>query len=236
MHATMMIGRLLLAATTCLIFGGCTIPLFEHPLESPDAATVPHELFGVYKQIDGPDNVSHYVHVGPAGGETPAGMFRFLSISQPLDGLTPLKATQGFALATRVGEFHIMQIPVFSPIKRDSGPQIDRDSWDGSAVAGYIMMRLRVHANGIEMSYIDSLFMESAVENGSVRGTVERTETTHVITVPNDDGELVETVIPESKTDAITITADPHSLLSFVRKNIEEGLFSQSPIKFQRND
>ncbi len=236
MQRTRMIGRLLLAATTCLVVGGCTIPLFEHPLETPDAATIPQELFGVYKQTAGPDNVSHHVHVGPAEGDAPAGVFRFRSISQAMDRSTPPKATRGFAIATRVGEFHIMQIPVFSPNKRDSEPQIDRDSWNESEIAGYIMMRLRVHRDGIEMSCVDSLFVESAIGDGNVAGTVERTETKHVTTVPNEDGELVATTISETKTDSIMVTANPHSLLSFVRKNVDAGLFSHSPTEFHRNN
>jgi hypothetical protein len=58
----------------------------------------------------------------------------------------------------------------------------------------------------------------------------------HVTTVPNEDGELVETTIPETKTDSIMVTANPHSLLSFVRKNVDAGLFSQSPTEFHRNN
>lgn len=59
-----MIGRFLFAAL-CLLSAGCTIPLFEHPLQSPATATVPTGLFGVYKQVGGPKNVAHHVHLGP---------------------------------------------------------------------------------------------------------------------------------------------------------------------------
>ncbi|MFG0253717.1 MAG: hypothetical protein ACF787_01250 [Rhodopirellula sp. JB053] len=129
-----------------------------------------------------------------------------------------------------------MQIPVFSPTNRESELQIDRDSWNESEIAGYIMMRLLAHPTGVEMSYVDVHFMESAIGDSKVAGTVERTETEHVTKAPNEDGKLVETTIPETKTRSVLVTAKPDSLLSFVRNNIETGLFSQSPTKFLRND
>lgn len=232
-----MIGRIALAAI-CLLSTGCTIPLFEHPLESPHAATIPPQLYGSYKQVGGPDNVAHHVHVGPAGAEAPAGVFRFVSVSQPLDKTTPLKATRGYGIATRMGDFYVLQIPVYSgtghgdclPLDR----ALDNETWDESAILGYFFARVRIAADRIEMSYVNGHFVESAIEDAELCGSVERTEKTH--TVPMKDGEGANTTIHESNTEAIIVTADQCWLRAFVRANTESGLFSETLTTFTRND
>lgn len=234
-----MIGRIALAAI-CLLSTGCTIPLFEHPLESPHAATIPPRLCGTYKQVGGPDNVAHHVHVGPAGAEAPAGVFRFVSVSQPLDKATPLKATRGYGIATRMGDFYVLQIPVYSAAGHGDGLPLDRafdrETWDDSAILGYLFARVRVAADCIEMSYVNGHFVESAIEDGELCGNVERTVKTHTVALPNEDGEVTNTTVREDETEAITVTAEPCSLRSFVHANIESGLFSETVTTFTRND
>lgn len=231
----MMIGHIVLAAI-CPLATGCTVPLFEHPLESPDAATIPPRLFGVYKQVDGPDNVAGYLHIGPAGAETPPGVFRFLSISQPLDETTPLKASRGFGIATRVGEYHVLQIPVHSGANCDDVPSLDYDAWDHSAVAGFIFARLDITDEHIKLSYIDSGFVESAIEDGRLHGTVERSEKIHTLSIAGADGERVNTTMVERKTEAILVTADSCTLRPFLLESIDSGMFSGPSVTFKRND
>lgn len=223
-----MISRIVLLAI-CLLSTGCTIPLFEHPLESPDVATVPTQLFGVYKQVGGPDNVAHHVHVGPAGADVPAGVFRFISISQPRDTVTPLRATRGYGIATRMGDFFVLQMPVYS------GMELDREKWDESAILGYVFARVRIETNCIEMSQVDDHFVASAIEKGKLCGSVERREKTHTVPM-KDDGERGNTTIHESKTEAITVTANPASLRSFIQANMESGLFSDTVATYTRHD
>jgi hypothetical protein len=234
LHARIMIFRVVLAAT-CLLWTGCTIPLFEHPLESPDAATIPIQLFGVFKQVVGPEDGAHHVHVGPAGAEAPAGVFRFVSVSQPLDGETPLDTIRGYAIATRMDDHYVLQIPIFPGTDDSDSPQIDREKWDESAILGYLFARLRVEGDRIEMSAIDEHFVESAIEHGKLCGSVERREKTTSFRRHNDDGETVITTICESKTEAIQVTAGPCLLRAFVRSNIGSGLFSESITTFVRN-
>ena len=230
-----MIGRTVLAAI-CLFSTGCTIPLFEHPLESPSGATVPPGLFGAYKQVGGPENVAHYVHVGPAGAEAPAGVFRFVSVSQPLDEATPLKATRGYGIATAVGDFHVLQLPIYSGTGNSDVSQLERETWNDSAIIGYVFARAHIEAGRIEMSWIDGHFVEAAIENGNLCGTVDRTVKTHTVALPNEDGNGANTTIHEDETESITVTAEPCSLRSFVHANIESGLFSETVTTFTRND
>jgi len=234
LHARIMISRTVLLAI-CLLSTGCTIPLFKHPLESPDVATVPTQLFGVYKQVGGPDNLAHHVHVGPAGADAPAGVFRFVSISQPRDTVTPLKATQGYGIATRMGDVLVLQIPVYSSTDQSNGAQLDCEKWDESAILGYIFMRVRIEANRIEMSQVDDHFVASAIENGKLCGSVERREKTYTVQM-KDDGERGNTTIHESKTEAVTVTETPGLLRPFIQANMESGLFSDTVTTFERND
>jgi hypothetical protein len=229
-----MISRMVLLPLL-LIFAGCSIPLFEHPLESPSTATVPAQLFGVYKQVRGPDTVVQYVHIGPAGDDVPAGVFRFVIISQPSDATTSLTTSRGYAIATRLGDYFVVQIPASSATSLSDGAGFDRDKWDESAILGYVLIRVKIKANRIEMSPIDYAFVATAIENGSLSGSVKIKVETHTVQV-NIDGERRNETIHESKTESIRVTAAPDLLHAFIAENIDSALFLDRATTFKRSD
>jgi len=226
----------LVPVAICIFAAGCTVALFEHPLESPDAAAIPPQLFGVYKQVDGPDNVKGYLHVGPAGPEAPAGVFRFLSISQPLDATTSLKVCRGFGMVTRVGEFYVLQLAVHSDGDRHEGCLLDFDVWDQSAVSGFFLARLRFSKKQVELTYIDSGFIEAAINDGRLPGTVKRSEKVHSVPMAGSDDEAANAVFVESRTEEILVTADSSTLRKFLLENIDKELFSDPSLTFKRHD
>lgn len=218
-----------------LISVGCTIPLFEHPLESPSSATVPTELFGVYKQVRGADTALQYLHIGPAGDDAPAGVFRLVTISQPRDPTGALTARRAYAIATRIGDYFVVQIPVDSLANLNGDPGLDHDKWDESAIMGYVFIRVRIKANRIEMSPIDDVFVATAIENGSLIGSVQTREELHTVQ-SSHDGERRNETIHEVKTEAIRVKAVPDLLRAFIAENIDSGLFLGRATTFKRND
>ncbi len=210
---------------TSILFSGCTLPTFEHPIESPDEAKVPTELFGLYHGLNAKDLAVCTLLVEQAGEGTPRGVFRYTMEEQSLND--PEKRTsRGFCMATRFDGWYVIQVPIFDPEGNPADePKIERDMWGNPKLLRYIFLRVRIDADELELALLDSTFVERAIDQGKVKGLVKRPVVPKRVAPKTTDSQLE--ITPEPKAKSITVTAESDALRTFIRENLDQGLFSE---------
>ena len=227
MYTKSNIARALALSILSILFSGCTLTTFEHPIESPEEASVPTELFGLYHGVNAKDYAVCTLLVEPAGEGTPRGVFRYTMEEQPLNN--PEKRTsRGFCMATRFDGSYVIQVPLFDPEGNPADePKIERDMWGNPKIFRYIFLRVRLDGDEIELALLDSTFVERAIDQGKVQGLVKRSG----FVVPNRAAQKTTDsqpqITPEPKVESITVTAESDALRTFIRENIDHGLFSE---------
>ncbi|MEX0717640.1 MAG: hypothetical protein WD066_13690 [Planctomycetaceae bacterium] len=208
-----------IVALFLLACSGCTIPTVENPLVAPaDAKPLP-SLHGVYRSTDCPDNLVNYAHIGPAGDGYPASFLRIVVVSQPKDQ-TALGFSSYIGFVEPIGKHHVLHIPWSKTEVPDEQRTNWNQNWEDDQVAGYMVMRLSVAPDDVEMSDLNDDFVEQQIAAKKIDGRVTRKAG------ERDDAE------PGNKT--ITITADTDDLRKFFTRHIDGELFNESRWKFTR--
>jgi hypothetical protein len=227
MHSSSNTSGALAFSILSILFSGCTLTTFEHPIESPEEGSVPTELFGLYHGVNAKDYAVCTLLVEPAGEGTPRGVFRYTMEEQPLNN--PEKRTsRGFCMATRFGSSYVIQVPIFDPEGNPADePKIERDMWGNPKIFRYIFLRVRLDGDEMELALLDSTFVERAIDQGKVQGLVKRSG----FVVPNRAAQRTTDsqpeITPEPKVESITVTAESDALRTFIRENLDQGLFSE---------
>lgn len=222
-HRWSLVGVLLV-----LVCSGCTIPLVKHPLVNPAEAKAEASLYGVYRTEDCPDNIVHWVHVGPAGGDFPAGFVRIISVSQPKerqpkDAKTALDWTTYIGFVERVGKYHVLHLPLPRKAKGDEEKRRSwwDQKWDENEVGAYMVLRLSVGDDVVEMAVLDGEFVKDEIKAKKLTGEVDEKRREHDGAVVAEDG-------------AVTITAGTAELREYFARQIEGKLFIERQWKFTR--
>lgn len=217
----------LILAILSILSSGCTVATFEHPIESPDEANVPTELFGLYHGVNAKDYALCTLLVEPAGEGTPRGVFRYTMEEQPLN-VPEKRTTRGFCMATRFDGSYVIQVPIFDPEGNPADePKIERDMWGNPKILQYIFLRVRLDADEIELALLDSTFAERAIDQGKVKGLVKRSVSVVPKRVAPKTTDSQPEITPEPKVESITVTAESDALRTFIRENLDQGLFSE---------
>jgi hypothetical protein len=226
MHHKSNTARALVFAILSILFSGCTLTTFEHPIESLDEANVPTELFGLYHGVSAKAYAVCTLLVEPAGEGTPRGLFRYTMEEQPLN--VPEKQTRrGFCMATRFESSYVIQVPIFNPEGNAADkPTIEREMWGNPKILQYIFLRVRLEADEMELALLDSTFVERAIDQGKVQGLVKRSASVVPNRVEKKTTDSQPEITPEPKVESITVTAESDALRTFIRENLDQGLFS----------
>lgn len=204
-----------------LAFSGCTIPTLTNPLITPSDAKAFPKLHGVYRTTDCPDNTIHYAHVGSAGDDYPHGFLRILSVGQPKDSKTALDSAGYIAFVEQIAQYHLLHIPLPRTLKLQEQHAIWNQKWDANDVGGYIVVRLRVSPDGVEMSDLNDDFIAEQIAGKNINGRVNQE-------VIERDG------VTEVGKKTITITAESRELREFFTRHIDGKLFNKPYCKFNR--
>lgn len=226
--------RKLVLACVCLCFSGCTIPEFEHPMESFDQATVPTEWFGLYSGVDCDHLKVCNLHIQSADKHAPKGIFQFVLEEKPLNH-AEMKVTKGYCIATPSGRSHVLQIPIFDPDSKQPENLFPSEViWGKTKIHGYLFILAQVESDEIKLAMVDGAFLARAIEKGELQGSVKRLAVSN--TAERKSLGATTEVTTEQQVESIRVTAESQLLRSFVEQNIDRGLFSK-PDKpsFRRN-
>lgn len=221
---TTMKRHALLGALLALSCSGCTIPVVKNPLVKPADAHAVASLYGVYRSNDCPTNLVHWVHVGPAGSEFPAGFVRIVSIGQPRDAKTALDEPDTYiGFLAPVGKYHVLHLPFPKKAQDDkANPGISWDrKWDEDEVEGYLVLRLLLGDDGVEMAALDGRFVRDEIGAKKLTGEAkeEHRERNGVV---------------EIKEGPVTITAGTAELREYFARHVDGKLFDKPYWKFVR--
>lgn len=213
-----------IVALCALACSGCTIPVLKNPLVKPAEAKAVDTLCGVYRSDDCPTNFIHYVHVGPAGGDFPAGFVRIVSVMQPRDKTEVLEEPMTYiGFVEPIGKYHILHLPLSNAMKDKEKRR--RTSWNGkwdeNEVAGYLAMRLLIGDAGVEMAMLDGDVVKEQIRAKALTGEIE--EKRSMV-----DGKVVVTDGP------VMITEEMGKLRDFFSRHIDGKLFEEPHWKFER--
>ena len=226
MYTKLNTARAWVVAILGMLFSGCTVPQFEHTIETLEEATVPTELFGLYDAVNRPQLAVCTLLIEPADPGAPRGVVRVTMEDQTVED-TSKRTSRGYCIATRFDRSYVVQIPIFTPDdKSGAGPKLEREAWGDAKIAGYVFLCARLDSEELELAFIDSTFVERAIDQGKLRGSVKRTAAPDRAVQKKTDA--VGKVTPEAKAESITVTADSESLRLFFQEHLNRGLFSET--------
>ncbi len=215
----------LVLACVCLCISGCTIPEFEHPIESFDKATVPAEWFGLYSGVDCDHLEVCNLHIQSADKDAPKGVFQFVLEEKPLNH-AEMKVTKGYCIATPFGRSHVLQIPIFEPDSKQQKIFFPSEVvWGKTKIDGYLFILAQVESDEIKLAMIDPAFLARAIENGEIQGSVKRSAVSNTAERESDGATTV--VKTEPRVESLTVASGSKELRSFVEQNIDRGLFEK---------
>ncbi len=203
---------LVLVAISVLVTTGCQAILLQHPLIDPKDAKAHPALYGIYCiENDAASKVQQFVHVGTAGKPYPDGMLRFTTVSHPEPQGGKLQVSNMIGFVEPWGNYLLLHIPLLKH-EADEAPDFEswKAVWDPTEIDGYYLARLSIQKDRIDIAYMNSTFLQRAIENKSLTGTIGP-----------------RTTPPEEPS--LRITAHPNELRTFLEKHIEGQFFLTDP-------
>jgi hypothetical protein len=97
--------------------------------------------------------------------------------------------------------------------------------WGNPKIFRYIFLRVRLDGDEMELALLDSTFVERAIDQGKVQGVVKRSVVPNRAAPKTTDSQ--SEITPEPKVESITVTAESDGLRTFIRENLDQGLFSE---------
>ncbi len=209
----------LLLTALSLFCSGCTIPVSENPLVNPAEAKPDTSLYGTFRAIDETNEQVGYMHIGPAGENFPAGFMRILLVSQN----EVLESEHLLGFVEKIGRYHVLHIPEIKVQEIMTSQRTAWDlEWDIHQVEGYLLVRLLVTDDNIELTFIENDFLIEQIEAQKLSGQIQR-----------EEQKLMYGLVKHEKV-SITITADSDDLREFFSQHIDGKLLSEQVMKFMR--
>ncbi len=180
-------NRLNLAlAFTQLFISGCTYPIVENPLISPDKCEQLLELHGAFKTQNPDTKKIGYLHIGSAGVDFPAGFLQIVVVQQT-DDKRPLGATSFVAFAVPVSDSYIIHIPMPEDCNLEQQLTKLGNRWDVEQIDHYTLLRLTRTETGFALFLLDEEFLASQIESKQLAGRIEENvdQTTNPRTLGN---------------------------------------------------
>ena len=206
-----------------VLFSGCTIPLFQHPLVAPSEAKKVDSIYGVYWTQTG-SKAKSYEKVESAGANYPPGFIRFFSPNQndATDDRQSPSAMIGFL--EPVGDYYILNVPLTGTGNGEGHGWQDaiKESWDESKVVGYLLFRLKVTKNTLELALLEPEAIEECIKSKKLDGSIKQ------------NNKLLDDGTTEVGPKEIIVTSKPDKLRKFFLESIEGAIFSKNNGAFQR--
>ena len=225
------IGRCCVCVGLLLLCVGCKIPTTKNPLVEPSEAKPFSGLYGAFRSTDRTDDDLQYVHMGPAGNGYPAGFLQIISVSHSNDSkssdskLSDSKSSLVFekyvGFVYPMGRYAVLHIPLPKTKKEANKPAFWDREWDQEQVGGYMIMRLLVSPDSIEMCSLNEEFVMEKILSKKLAGRVDQGA---------GEREPATTV----KIQTVTITADADALRQFFTKYMDDKLFDDPQWKLTR--
>ena len=159
--------RLLMVATTCLLFSSC----FDSkvPLSDPGKSKADERLAGVWRQRGESGEVTYY-HFGRADDRLPASVMRVIGIKYTPDGKME-QLDDLLVFPSTIGD------KTYLNVTSGQKPQfrlVEERGWSPETVNTYSIFRYQFTGDVLTVQWFDSEAKKRAVEAGKIKGKVEK--------------------------------------------------------------
>lgn len=204
-----------LLVMTMILVAGCIGTETQHPVSNVKSAKPMPELNGIWSSEEEGDDTEW--KITPSGESFPNGMHTLWSVDGKEELITHF-------YITRIGKKNIVNLLDYGTV-----PPTE---WSPKKIQKYSIFAFELNKDSLQLLSIDPKFLRTAIEDGSIKGRIDKLETIDIPELADLDN-LPSGNKEDNDTDEYFLTAPTKELKKFCQENFDK-LFGGERIMMRR--